>query len=103
LPPLYITESGCSYHDPDPVDGHVPDQARIDYHDAHLRALAETIADGIDVRGYFAWSITDNFEWAEGYAERFGLVHVDYTTQRRTPKDSYFWFRDFLRSLRATG
>ncbi len=96
LPPIYITESGCSYHDPDPVDGHVPDQARIDYHDSHLRALAEAIADGIDVRGYFAWSITDNFEWAAGYAERFGLVHIDYATQRRTPKDSYYWFQEMI-------
>ncbi|MDQ3403571.1 MAG: GH1 family beta-glucosidase [Actinomycetota bacterium] len=97
LPPIYITESGCSFHDPDPVDGRVPDQARIDYHDGHLRALAQAIADGVDVRGYFAWSATDNFEWAAGYQERFGLVHVDYATQRRTPKDSYYWYQDLIR------
>ncbi|MGX7829520.1 GH1 family beta-glucosidase [Actinokineospora sp. 24-640] len=97
LPPVYITESGCSFHDPDPVDGRVPDQARVDYHDAHLRALADAIADGVDVRGYFAWSATDNFEWAAGYQERFGLIHVDYETQTRTPKDSYYWYRDQIR------
>ncbi|OLR93980.1 GH1 family beta-glucosidase [Actinokineospora bangkokensis] len=96
LPPLYITESGCSFHDPDPVDGRVPDQARIDYHDAHLRALHRAITEGADVRGYFAWAATDNFEWAAGYRERFGLVHVDYETQRRTPKDSYHWYRSII-------
>ncbi|WP_424186071.1 GH1 family beta-glucosidase [Actinokineospora sp. G85] len=96
LPPLYITESGCSYHDPDPVDGRVPDPDRIAYHDAHLRSLHQAIADGADVRGYFAWSATDNFEWAAGYRERFGLVHVDYATQRRTPKDSYHWYKSII-------
>ncbi|MFC5289456.1 GH1 family beta-glucosidase [Actinokineospora guangxiensis] len=98
LPPVYITESGCSFHDPDPVDGRVPDQARVDYHESHLAALAEAIAAGADVRGYFAWSATDNFEWAAGYAERFGLVHIDYRTQVRTPKDSYHWYRDYIRA-----
>ncbi|GGS47681.1 GH1 family beta-glucosidase [Actinokineospora fastidiosa] len=101
LPPVYITESGCSFHDPDPVDGRVPDQARIDYHAAHLQALADVIADGVDVRGYFAWSLTDNFEWAAGYRERFGLVHIDYATQKRTPKDSYHWYRDWIRNHRS--
>ncbi|PWW56904.1 GH1 family beta-glucosidase [Actinokineospora spheciospongiae] len=96
LPPLYITESGCSYHDPDPVDGRVPDPDRVAYHDGHLRALARAMADGADVRGYFAWAATDNFEWAAGYRERFGLVHVDYATQTRTPKDSYHWYRDVI-------
>jgi beta-glucosidase len=98
LPPIYITESGCSFHDPAPVDGRVPDQARVDYHESHLAALAEAIAAGVDVRGYFAWSATDNFEWAAGYAERFGLVHIDYETQVRTPKDSYHWYRDYIRA-----
>ena len=103
LPPVYITESGCSFHDADPVDGHVADPRRIAYHDAHLRALAAEIADGADVRGYFAWSATDNFEWAAGYAERFGLVHIDYDTQVRTPKDSYHWYRDLIAHTRANG
>ncbi|CRK58815.1 Beta-glucosidase [Alloactinosynnema sp. L-07] len=95
LPPVYITESGCSYHDTVGPDGAVHDQRRIDYHDQHLRALAES---GVDVRGYFAWSIMDNFEWAEGFTERFGLVHVDYDTLKRTPKDSFGWYRDLIRS-----
>ena len=96
LPPLYVTESGCSFHDVVGDDGRVADQGRIDYHDAHLRAVADAIAAGVDVRGYFAWSLLDNFEWAEGYAERFGLVHVDYDTLARTPKDSFDWFRRLL-------
>jgi len=101
LPPVYITESGCSFHDADPVDGRVPDPRRIAYHDAHLRALAREIEEGADVRGYFAWSATDNFEWAAGYGERFGLVHVDYQTQVRTPKDSYHWYRDLIAHTRG--
>lgn len=103
LPPIYVTESGCSFHDGDPVDGRVADPRRVAYHDAHLRALADEIRDGADVRGYFAWSATDNFEWAAGYAERFGLVHVDYDTQVRTPKDSYHWYRDLIAHTRANG
>jgi beta-glucosidase len=70
----------------------VADQRRIDYLDGHLNAVGEAIAAGVDVRGYFTWSLIDNFEWAEGYTKRFGLVHVDYETHRRTPKDSYAWF-----------
>jgi beta-glucosidase len=96
LPPIYLTENGCSTDDvPDP-DGRVHDPARIDYLDGHLRALHRAIAEGVDVRGYFVWSLLDNFEWAEGYTQRFGLVRVDYDTQRRTPKDSYTWLRAAL-------
>jgi beta-glucosidase len=90
LPPVVITENGCSY------DG-LDDQPRITYLDTHIRALHDAIAAGVDVRGYFVWSLLDNFEWAEGYTQRFGLVHVDYETQRRTPKASYEWYRNFLR------
>jgi beta-glucosidase len=100
LPPLYITESGCSYHDAPGADGRVADQDRIAYHDAHLRALHRAIADGVDIRGYFAWSLMDNFEWAAGNRERFGLVHVDYDTLARTPKDSFFWYRDLIAAQR---
>lgn len=96
LPPLYVTESGCSYHDVVAADGSVQDQQRIDYHDAHLRAVADAIAAGVDVRGYFAWSLMDNVEWAEGTTERFGLVHVDFETQKRTPKSSYHWYQQLL-------
>ena len=101
LPPVYVTESGCSYGE-EPVDGRVADDRRVAYHDAHLRALADEITAGADVRGYFAWSATDNFEWAEGYRQRFGLVHVDYDTQVRTPKDSYHWYRDLIAHTHAT-
>ncbi|WP_405919430.1 GH1 family beta-glucosidase [Streptomyces longwoodensis] len=91
LPPVIITENGCSY------DG-VDDQERIAYLDAHIRALHDAHTAGVDVRGYFVWSLLDNFEWAEGYARRFGLVHVDFTTQERTPKASYTWLREALRT-----
>ncbi|MFC8125257.1 GH1 family beta-glucosidase [Streptomyces sp. NPDC057302] len=94
LPPLVITENGCSYEGLD-------DQRRIDYLDGHLRALHRALEQGVDVRGYFVWSLMDNFEWAEGYRQRFGLVHVDYTTLERTPKASYAWLRETLRAQRA--
>ncbi|MFD8570459.1 GH1 family beta-glucosidase [Streptomyces sp. NPDC059639] len=90
LPPLVVTENGCAY------DG-IDDQDRITFLDGHLRALHRAIEAGVDVRGYFVWSLMDNFEWAEGFTKRFGLVHVDYATQRRTPKASYGWLRDQLR------
>ncbi len=91
LPPIVITENGCSY------DG-IDDQARITYLDGHIRALHRAAEAGVDVRGYFVWSLLDNFEWAEGYARRFGLVHVDYETLARTPKASYTWYQNLLRS-----
>ena len=92
LPPLHVTENGCSYATGPDEDGVVDDQPRIDYLDAHLRAVADAVADGADVRGYWCWSLMDHFEWAEGYTQRFGLVHVDYATQRRTPKRSFEWY-----------
>jgi beta-glucosidase len=101
LPPIYITESGCSFHDAPDAAGVVEDEARIDYHDAHLRALRSAIDDGVDVRGYFVWSLLDNFEWAAGYKERFGLVHVDFDTQKRTPKASFEWYRALIAEHKA--
>jgi beta-glucosidase len=92
LPPIMITESGCAYNMGPDADGVVDDQPRIDYLDAHLRAVQTAIERGVDVRGYYAWSLLDNFEWSEGYTQRFGLVHVDYDTQQRTPKRSYEWY-----------
>jgi beta-glucosidase len=89
LPPVYITESGASF------DG-VHDKERIQYLHDHLVALGEALDEGSDVRGYFVWSLLDNFEWSKGYQPRFGLVHVDYGTQTRTPKDSFYWYRDLL-------
>jgi beta-glucosidase len=100
LPPIYLTENGCSYPDPVQADGSVPDPERIAFLDGHLRAVHEAIAAGVDVRGYFVWSLLDNFEWAEGYTQRFGLVHVDFETQSRTPKASYRWYADQIRRQR---
>ncbi|KOG65127.1 beta-glucosidase [Streptomyces griseoflavus] len=93
LPPVVITENGCSYEG-------VEDRERIAFLDAHIRAVHDAVTAGVDVRGYFVWSLLDNFEWAEGYARRFGLVHVDYGTLARTPKASYHWLRDALRAQR---
>jgi beta-glucosidase len=91
--PLYITENGAAFDDVVAADGRVHDAERVAYLRAHLAACHEAIAAGVPLRGYFAWSLLDNFEWAYGYAKRFGLVHVDYATQRRTPKDSAHWYR----------
>ena len=90
--PIEITENGCSYGDYPDANGRVADNRRIDYYREHLRQLARAIHDGADVRGYHAWSILDNFEWAEGYTQRFGLVYIDFPTQRRYMKDSAKWF-----------
>ncbi|WP_409489443.1 GH1 family beta-glucosidase [Amycolatopsis sp. cmx-11-12] len=97
LPPVYITENGCSFDDVVAEDGHVHDQERIDFLDSHLVAVREAMDAGVDVRGYFVWSLMDNFEWSKGYQPRFGLVHIDYETQQRTPKDSFGWYRDLIR------
>ncbi|GAB3913704.1 GH1 family beta-glucosidase [Kibdelosporangium lantanae] len=94
LPPVYITESGCSF------DG-VSDRERIDYLSDHLAALGKAVDEGSDVRGYFVWSLLDNFEWSKGYQPRFGLVHVDYRTLVRTPKDSFRWYQEVIREHRA--
>jgi beta-glucosidase len=102
LPPVYITESGCACDDI-MVDGRVDDHFRVDYLKGQVAALGRAIAGGVAVRGYFAWSLLDNFEWAFGYAKRFGLIHVDYATQRRTPKLSALWYRDFIARQRAEG
>ena len=96
LPPIVITESGCSYDDGPDENGVVDDQRRIDYLDAHVRAVATAIERGVDIRGYYTWSLMDNFEWAEGYSQRFGLVHVDFETQQRTPKKSFQWYADLI-------
>ena len=96
LPPIYVTENGCSYDDAPDGSGAVHDPARIAYLDGHLRAVHAAMSAGVDVRGYFVWSLLDNFEWAEGYTKRFGLVHVDFATQLRTPKTSFHWYRDAI-------
>ncbi|TXK38725.1 GH1 family beta-glucosidase [Nonomuraea sp. C10] len=98
LPPVYVTENGCSQEDVPGPDGVVDDRGRIAFLEQHIEAMRRAGREGVDVRGYFVWSLLDNFEWAEGYHQRFGLVHVDFPTQRRTPKASYAWLRDFLSS-----
>jgi len=96
--PLYITENGLSSTDWVALDGAVHDPQRIDFLARYLHELKRAIADGVPVGGYFQWSILDNFEWAEGYKQRFGLVHVDYETFQRTPKDSFHWYREVIRT-----
>jgi beta-glucosidase len=100
LPPVYVTENGCSQADEVAADGTVVDPARIDFLDSHLRAVHDAITAGIDVRGYFHWTFADNFEWSEGYHQRFGLVYTDFATQERTPKASFEWYRDLIAAQR---
>ena len=95
LPPLFITENGAAYQD-QVVGERVEDEQRRQYIESHLEAVAEAIERGVDVRGYFVWSLMDNFEWAEGYRKRFGIVHVDYSTLRRTLKSSALWYQALL-------
>ena len=96
--PIYITENGLSNEDWVALDGKVHDPQRIDFLHRYLRSLSRAGEDGADIRGYFQWSMLDNFEWAEGYKERFGLVHIDYTTLKRTPKDSFHWYKGVIAS-----
>ena len=98
--PLYVTENGAAFPDERDEHGRVADPDRVAYLDEHFRAAHRAIADGVDLRGYFVWSLMDNFEWSYGYGKRFGLIHVDYATQERTPKDSARWF---ARVTRANG
>ena len=101
LPPIYITENGMAAADTMAPDGEIHDDARIAYVRAHLESLARARQAGVDIRGYFYWSLMDNFEWNSGYAKRFGMVHVDYATQRRTFKDSAHWYRQVMATQRA--
>lgn len=94
--PVVITENGLSCRDWVALDGKVHDPGRIDFTRRYLREFRRAIEDGVEGLGYFHWSILDNFEWAEGYRQRFGLIHVDYETQERTPKDSFYWYRGVI-------
>jgi beta-glucosidase len=94
--PVYVTENGMANPDWAALDGQVHDPQRIDFTRRYLQTLGRAIADGVDVRGYFHWSIMDNFEWAEGFKQRFGLIHVDFTTLKRTLKDSAHWYKDVI-------
>jgi len=99
--PMVVTENGAAFDDRPDDSGYVRDDDRTEYLASHIAAVAAARAQGADVRGYFAWSLMDNFEWAEGYAKRFGIVHVDYATQKRTPKQSALWLRDSIAHLRS--
>jgi len=94
--PVFITENGLSNTDWVAADGKAHDPQRIDFTGRYLHELRRALTDGVPVRGYFHWSLMDNFEWAEGYKQRFGLIHVDYETLKRTPKDSYRWYRKVI-------
>jgi len=96
--PIYVTENGIALDDTVGPDGGVDDPRRIDYLAGHIAAAEAAIADGTDLRGYFVWSLLDNFEWAAGYRPRFGIVYVDYTTQRRIPKSSAAWYSGVIRA-----
>jgi beta-glucosidase len=89
---MYVTENGTSFPDQPGADGAIHDLFRIRYVARHLAAVQQAIQDGADVRGYFLWSFMDNWEWAFGFTKRFGMIHVDYPTQKRTVKDSGHWF-----------
>jgi beta-glucosidase len=97
-PPMYITENGAAYDDEVGANGAVEDPARMAFLDAHLRAVHAAMEAGVDVRGYFAWSLLDNFEWVYGYNQRFGIVYVDYRTQMRIPKASAHWYAGVART-----
>ncbi|MDF9816882.1 beta-glucosidase/6-phospho-beta-glucosidase/beta-galactosidase [Streptomyces sp. SPB162] len=101
--PLLITENGAAYDDYRDPSGDVHDPERIAYLGSHLAAVHRAIAEGADVRGFFLWSLLDNFEWAYGYSKRFGMIHVDFASQQRTLKDSARWYADVIRAggLRA--
>ena len=99
---MYVTETGAAYVDR-LVDGRVDDPERVAFLDSYLRAVHDAMAEGVDVGGVFVWSFLDNFEWAYGYDKRFGIVHVDYETQRRTPKASAHWYSRVARTGELPG
>jgi beta-glucosidase len=100
LPSVLITENGGAFKDP-VLEGQVHDADRVDYLRNHMAAVADALDQGVPMAGYMVWSLMDNFEWASGYVKRFGIVHVDYDTLKRTPKQSAHWYRDFLDHVRA--
>jgi beta-glucosidase len=103
-PPVYITENGAAFDDPPPgADGRVEDPERTGYLRDHLERLRTDIAGGARVERYYLWSLLDNFEWEHGYAKRFGVVYVDYETQRRVTKASGHWYRDYIARARNGG
>jgi len=100
-PAIYVTENGAAFGDVRGHDGRVHDPERTAYIASHIEAVSRAVADGAPVKGYFVWSLLDNFEWAFGYSKRFGIVYVDYPTLERVPKDSFYWYRDSIASRRT--
>jgi beta-glucosidase len=100
VPPMFITENGGAFKDP-VIHGQVHDADRTRYLQTHIDAVYQAMAQGVNMGGYMVWSLMDNFEWASGYAKRFGIVHVDYATQKRTLKDSARWYQSFLAAQAA--
>jgi beta-glucosidase len=96
--PMAITENGLATRDQVFLDGKIHDPQRIDFMHRYLTELGRAIKEGVPVTGYYAWSLLDNFEWADGYKQRFGLVYVDYQTQKRVPKDSFDWYKKLIAS-----
>jgi beta-glucosidase len=96
-PEVHITENGACYDDHVAPDGTVADDERVTYFREHIAAASRAIADGVKLKGYFAWSLLDNFEWSEGYSRRFGLIHVDFASQKRTPKASFSFLADTVK------
>ena len=97
-PAIYVTENGAAFGDVRVHDGRVHDPERTEYLESYIGAVSDAIAGGAPVKGYFVWSFLDNFEWAYGYSKRFGIVYIDYPTLERVPKDSFYWYRDFIKS-----
>jgi beta-glucosidase len=97
---IYVTESGAAFEDAPRSNGHVHDPRRVAYLRAHVAAAERALSDGVPLHGYFVWSLMDNFEWSQGLSKRFGLFHVDYATQRRTPRESALWYRDAIAGAR---
>jgi len=97
VPQIFITENGCAYPDGPNASGKINDLRRISYLDKHLNALLDAIGQGVNLGGYFQWSLLDNFEWSLGYQKRFGIVFVDYESQKRTPKESAYWYSNVIK------
>src|SRR5207244_2793596 len=99
-PAIYVTENGAAFPDVRGHDGSVHDPERQSYLEGYIAAAAGALGEGVPLRGYFAWSLLDNFEWAWGYWKRFGLIYIDYATLDRIPKGSFYWYRDFIAGQR---
>jgi beta-glucosidase len=95
-----MTENGAAFKDV-MTEGKVHDPLRTDFISRHINAVGDAMVKGVNIKGYMVWSLLDNFEWASGYEKRFGIIHVDYATQKRTLKDSAHWYRDFLLRMKA--